>query len=353
MLIDINIYKEQYYEEYKDFFNILKNTKEDIKIINKSKKELEEEALKQEENENYDPNLISDKEDSDDNNKNSYNIPICLECKKHYSNQLNEFYLCNQCLLNNIKTALLTSYIEFILNKSNMINAKENLRVLIQVKACFNSEVQGLVSVQKAINNSKFKFDDIFNEVRSELCLNCAKNLKSKNNYFIKLPCECRICSQQCFFQYVEALKKYLNLYAPNVQYVYVKVVHFLQCFCGFFYHTYDIFYMIEELEKRKLKEQKEVYQDYIKIIWIWRCMNCFIPFSNNNQFYRVNFDTDKIDKKILKSKKDLKHLLCPSCHKKFKDKKVVICNICEFEHQIDKIVKVDEDNEEESCIIF
>ena len=338
-------YKQNYFEKYKIYFNILENTKEDIQIINKSKKELLEEeekkkALKMAEN---DQNLIK-------NNKND--LTICLECKKPYNNILNEFFLCDQCLLNNIKTAFLLSYMEFIKNKTNMINAKENLK-LLESKTFFNSEIQGTVSIRNALNNSKFKFDDIFLEIRKGLCLNCGKNLKGNNDYFIKLPCECRICTQKCFFDYVETLKRILNLYNRNTQYLYVKVVNFLECFCGYFYHSFDVFYMIDELGKRKLKKQKEFYQDYIKLIWIWRCMICLNPFENNHMFYRVIFDTDKFDKNILKSKKDLKHLLCNTCREKLNNDKVIFCRICEFEHQVSDIVEVDAFNEEDSCIIF
>ena len=81
--------------------------------------------------------------------------------------------------------------------------------------------------------------------------------------------------------------------------------------------------------------------------------MGCYKPFNSKEKFHRVIFDTDKLDKNILKSKKELKHLLCDSCKKKIKDAKVIFCSICEFEHQIKKIVNVDQLNEEESCSIF
>ena len=327
-------YKINYYEEFKSYFNILKNIKEDIQVIN--------------------GNFLKQKEEDDDNNK---NLPICLECKKQ-SYKLNEFFcLCDNCLLNNLKTSLLTAYMGFIQEKSNMIKGKEKLNYLLR-KTVFNSEVQGMVPIQTALNNTEFKFEDIFLDVRIKLCIYCGENLKSKDDYFIKFPCDCRICSQSCFFNYVEILKQILNLYEKTEPYVYVKYINYLECFCGYFYHTNDVLYMINELEKRKLEEQKKVYQDYIKYVWIWKCMICLSPFKSKYMYYRVFLDTDeigkKIDTKLLKSKKDLKHLLCSSCRQKLnKDEKIIPCKICEFDHKVKNIVEVDEFNEEDSCSVF
>ena len=338
-------YKINYYEEFKSYFNILKNIKEDIQVINGN-------FLKQKEED--DENLRSEIEQNIDNNK---NLPICLECKKQ-SYKLNEFFcLCDNCLLNNLKTSLLTAYMGFIQEKSNMIKGKEKLNYLLR-KTVFNSEVQGMVPIQTALNNTEFKFEDIFLDVRIKLCIYCGENLKSKDDYFIKFPCDCRICSQSCFFNYVEILKQILNLYEKTEPLVYVKYINYLECFCGYFYHTNDVLYMINELEKRKLEEQKKVYQDYIKYVWIWKCMICLSPFKSKYMYYRVFLDTDeigkKIDTKLLKSKKDLKHLLCGSCRQKLnKDEKIIPCKICEFDHKVKNIVEVDEFNEEDSCSVF
>jgi hypothetical protein len=93
-------YKQNYYEEFKNYFNILENIKENIQIINKKEKpEIKEE------------NNLIDIDNNDDLNNNKENLTICLECKKPISGKINEFFLCEECLLNNIKTALLSSYI--------------------------------------------------------------------------------------------------------------------------------------------------------------------------------------------------------------------------------------------------
>ena len=225
-----------------------------------------------------------------------------------------------------------------------------------------NSEVQGNVSISKAINNTKYKLKDILLEIRKNLCLYCGNSLNSPKNYFFKLPCECRICSQKCFMEYTTMISQNIIVESQKMNSRYSKYVNMLQCFCGFLYHSLDFLLIIQELEKRNLKDQKKMYQNYIINIWTWRCMKCFCPFKVNGTFLRILFDTDKIDKKLLKSKNDLKHLLCDDCNGKYNIyneedeiyKKNIYCDICEFEHRITKIKKVDENNEEESdCSIF
>ena len=165
-----------------------------------------------------------------------------------------------------------------------------------------------------AINNSNYKFEDLFLDIRSELCLYCGENLISKNDYYIELPCKCRICCQECFLGYIKVMKDLLTL-DDNPEYQeYVKHINFLNCFCGYTYHSLDILYMIQEMDKKKLNDQKEMYQDFIRNLWNWRCMLCHRTFNRFQKFYRIIFETDKIDKKLLKSKDDLRHLLCGNC---------------------------------------
>ena len=348
-------YPKKYYEEYKSYFNILRNIKENIQIINQIEKPKEKEN----------PQLIDDDNDdniSDNEEKNKQrdldkdNLPRCLECHKP-SRKLNElFFLCDECLLTDIKTALLTSYMGFIQKKSNLFNGKVN--ELFESNTFFKSEVQGLTPITKALNNSKYKLEEIFLDIRSNLCLNCSENLKSKNNYFIKLPCECRICSQNCFSEYIKTLKYYIiadkKKDDDEEEDVYLKRFSLLRCFCGFIYHTFDIINMIQEMDKRKLKVEKELYQDYLKNIWNWRCMVCFRRFRKDYYFNRIYFETDKFDKKLLETKKYFTHLVCRSCLEENNNKnKIIFCSICEFEHTIKKSNEVDENNEEESCVIF
>ena len=363
-------YKQKYFEEYKDFFNILKNTKEDIKIINKkienkdnnqeNEKEVKEEKkvkeLKEEkeEKEEHILDLINEEKNIPDNKENTL---LCFECKKPYY-ELNDFALCKNCLLNNLTTALLGVYIDYIQKKdvNNLNNPSENFTLLLKQSYCTISEIQKNISVYEAINNSNIKIKDLLLSIRKKLCLYCAENLKSDSDYFIKLPCECRICSKNCFLNYIKMMKRYITLNDNPNNENYAKYINFIKCFCGFTYHSLDVLEMIQEMEKRKLDEEKELYQEYIKNMWNWRCMLCHKSFRINKKSYRFYFDTDKIDKKLLKSKKDLKHLICGDCYKENINQledKYIYCRICEFEHKMDKIIEVNKDNEDGGCLIF
>ena len=352
-------YKQKYYEDNKKFLNQLKNTKEDIKIINRKPKEEKKEIDKSEENShaldliNDDGDIEDDKNDKNkDNNEN--NQPICLECKRPYSHQLNSFYLCNKCLLNNLKSALLGVYIEFIQHEENLINTMKKLKLILQKTPCSISEIQNNTTIYEAINNSNFKFEEIFLDIRKKICLYCGENLKSENDYFIKFPCSCRICTQKCFLSYTNMMKKLIILKDSSNNEESTKRLNFLNCFCGYTYHTLDILEMVQETDKRNLKEQKEMYQNYILNLWNWKCMICHKSFNRVDVFYRLIFETDKIDKKLLKPKSNLKHLLCGVCHENtVKEQKVIFCKICDFEHKINKIKKVDENNEDEGCVIY
>ena len=385
-------YKQKYFEEYQNMFNVLKNIKEDIKVINKKREEIikslrpkkveenkenkENKELKEQKEQkkqnlsenqinkgqveehildsysvNDDGNLIT-KNNYKDNNDN-YNESICMECKKSLD-KINVFYLCNDCLLNNLKSALLTVFFEFIQNRDNLIDTKNKLNKMFQETKCTISKAQKNIPISTAIINSNYKFDDLFADVRSLLCLYCGENLKSKSEYYIELPCKCRICSQKCFLNYVEIMKSYITLNDNPSRNDYVKHINFLNCFCGYQYHSLDVLYMIKETDKNKLKEQKEMYQNYLVNLWNWRCMSCQKTFNRCGQFYRIILETDKIDVKLLKSKDDLRHLICGYCYEKLiKDEKNIYCQICEFFHTIKKKKEVDEYNKEEGCTIF
>ena len=357
-------YKQKYFEEYVEMFNVLKNIKEDIKVINKKREEIhkiengkkpevkEEQKLIDEEEHILDS--VNDDEDVNKNNTNNNNNEIlCLQCKNPY-NKLNDFYLCDNCLLNNLKTALLTAYFQFIQNPDNLINAKEKFNSTLSSTKCSISEIQKNISLYSALNNSKINYKDLLLDIRSSLCVNCTQNLNSKNDYYIKLPCKCRICNEKCFLDYIERMKGFITLDENPERQEYVKHINFLSCFCGYTYHSLDILNMIQEMDKRKLNNIKEMYQIFIRNLWNWRCMLCHKTFNRLENFFRVIFETDNIDIKLLKSKDDLRHLLCGSCKiNVVKEQKVIFCKICELEHKIKKIKDVDEFNKDDGCVIF
>ena len=369
-------YKKEFYKEHQKNLNNLINLKENsiprnnnnINFYNfenqyQSRDRKEEEKNNMVEKNNRKENInefksINKSINKSENNENKYpqdnmnNLPVCMECKNPYKNKENAFGLCDECLSNNFKTLLLSAFFEFLRNKSNMVNSKKKFKEFLLNKKCTISFYEN-ISIFEAIFNSKYKFEDLFLSVRKQLCLYCGQS-KEENEYFIELPCKCRICSQNCFMEYINFIKKYIRLQEDNNS-DFLKFVRFLTCFCGFIYNTQHILKLINELINRGMIEQIKIYQDYINNIWNWKCCLCMNNFNINEQFCKIAFKCEKIDKKLLNPKTEFKHLLCAGCHHKnnINKQKIIACDICELEHQVVDLKKVNQNNEEENCIIF
>ena len=384
-------YKLNYYEDYKGNLNILIYKKEDLdnfekrqihEVINENRIQIENSSndfwnksninntINNIDNNNININKENFKKDKDGerdikddfdiNNKyiniqekdnlpdNKNNSPRCLECYLPYGNEENVFGLCDNCLLNNIKTLLLTSFFEFIKDKKNLINSREKFREILKQKK-YTISVQDNVSVFEAIFNSKFNFNELFITVRNQLCLYCGNTIKTGNQYFIELPCKCKICSQRCFNGYMNVIQQHImqrKEYNPKL----IKYINLLSCFCGLIYNTQDVLYMIKELEKYEFNSQKKIYQDYILNFWNLTCFLCKNNFTKKKKFGKITFKCEDIDKNLLDSKTKFEHCLCTECfyESNFNFMKIINCNICELDHEIIKLVKVNEYNEEE-----
>ena len=368
-------YKKQFYEEHQKNLNILINKKENSiprnhininkylfenQYQNRDKKD-EQDNNAEENNRKEKINEFKTKNKSINENEKNKNIhpmdnmknhPVCLECKKIYTNKENAFGLCDECLSNNLKTLLLSAFFEFLKSKENMFNSKNKFKEFLLNKKCTITFHEN-ISIFEAIYNSKFKFEDLFLSVRRQLCLYCGQP-KDENDYFIELPCNCRICSKDCMIDYAKYINKFIRLREDDNSYFY-KYMHNLTCFCGFIYNTQHILKLIHELLMKRMDEQAKVYQDYINNIWNWKCCLCMNNFSTNINFCKIAFKCLKIDKRLLDQKTAFKHLLCEICHQKFKinEQQIIACNICELKHEVVDIKKVNKKNEEENCIIF
>ena len=378
-------YTKKYYEENKKYLNILLNKKENEieKLKEKRKAERESEKIREKQNiikkenknnisssnetnheeklkkENFNKenmqNLNKDiKNSNNDNYKND--SAICSECLFPYSNEENIFGLCDDCLLNILKNTLTSSFYQFLKDKNNLYNSKKKLReFLMNRKSKLPFEEN--ISIWKAFElvSSKYKFEDIFLSARSQLCLYCGKSLNPEEEIFIELPCKCRICSSKCFIGYLDVMEKHIKIDKKSDN-KYFRYLNFLSCFCGFIYNSQNVLYMINELEKKNMKTQKIIYQDYILNIFNWKCFLCLNNFEISKKFVKVYFKCPDNFKKILNSEKEFKHLLCEDCFNKndIKNQKIVACNICEFQHEIIEYKSVDEKNEEDGgCTIF
>ena len=334
--------KENLNEETKHNLNKEKNQNLNVE----KKKNLNEEKknnLNKENKENK--NLINDNYKNDSS--------LCSECFLPYSSGENIFSLCDECLLINLKQKLSSAFYKFLKNKDNLYNSKTKLQKILENKK-YPLPFEENISLWEAIDISKYKFEEIFLSIRSQLCLYCGKTLNIEDKIFIELPCKCRLCSPKCFLGYFDVIEKHITIdrMADNK---YNRYLNFLTCFCGFTYNSQDVLYMINELEKNNMKQQKLIYQKYILNIWNWKCFLCHRNFEITVKFLKVFFKCPDDFKKLLNSEKEFKHLLCEDCFNKndIKNKKVVLCKTCELQHEITEFKGVNEKNEEDGCIIL
>ena len=242
-------------------------------------------------------------------------------------------------------------FLSFVKDKTNMINSQEKLKNLLSQEKCKipNSEN---ISIQEAIDSTKFKLNDILLSIKKNLCLFCCTIKIEKNDFFIQLPCKCKICSEDCFIRYVKYIESNFSLVNNPL---YFKHLNLFSCFCGFVYNTKNLLYLIKATESRKLLVQKEVFKRYLSNLMNWRCFICKNNFESKKEFIKADFDRQNVDKNLLNEKKEFKHLLCNVCLIKYDafPGRNIFCNICESQHKIINLIKVNFYNEETNPINF
>ena len=359
-------YKKEYYKKYSGKLDMLPNIAENILYLNaKSPEETfnkrnidnNQDNGNKNNNQNNQSNKENNKEknfkygnydkiieEQDKNNKD--NLPKCLQCKKSYHHKDNAFGLCNDCLFKELKSQFLTIYFTFLQG-----NKEEDLMSFFQRQKCSIS-IQKDISLSQALFNSGYKFDDLFLKIKKEICLYCGFNINF-DNYYLELPCNCRICKKECFDGYFKVIEKGLEIgYNEETN---NKGFKSLKCLCGFRYDLQAFIYMINKMEEKNLKEQKKTYLEFIKNYFKWKCMICRSNFNNKIKNFCIEFKDENLDKKILK-KIDFRHFICVYCASNYeiqKDKQID-CQFCHSLHLITDIKNLNEENETESdCIII
>jgi len=338
-------YKKNYYEKYSEKLDTLTNIKEEIKFLNlKSPEEYYDKLISQNQNDTNN-GLIND----DDN----LNASKCMQCKKHFFHTENPFGLCNNCLLEILKTELFSAYTNYIRSTRNY--SDNRLESFLYQYTCTIS-IQENVPLINAINNSGYKLKDLLSDVIKNMCLYCADGLVDENDYIIEFPCGCRICKKKdCFDRFMKTLEKSCQKVEENEE-GYINCYPMSACPCGYKYTLQYILSIINDLEKKKLNNKYiEIYYNLIACIWKWKCMICGKNFNFDNKFYRYLFNDDNL-KKILKKKLDFKHSICYRCVKNnnINDSNEFSCKFCNTKHIKNAIKEVDESNKTESdCVII
>ena len=270
----------------------------------------------------------------------------------------NIFNLCDMCIIKEIKTYILQTYLMYLqidINKNSAYRLKQYFaKTEIQISEA------NKISLMQIIQELNLNFDELFTEVRTNICLWCWKNLE-KDNYFIKLPCNCKICSKKCFEKYtkiVEEKNDKVMLKEQENDDKEIIIMPMNECPCGYEYKLNDFVYMIETLQEKKLNSCINTYLKQIKNNWKWDCVFCKKNFSKKIKYIRFYFKDENLDKKFKNNKIEYKHSVCEKCaldkNIKIGDSMKIFCDFCESEHDIEQIKNVGENNKTDSdCIIL
>ena len=346
-------YKKYYYEKYKEQLDMLTNIQENIIYLNS--KNPEEYKNKNNKTKTKQSNSIdgnSEKNSKENNGQhkleesnNNNDFQQCLQCQEFYSHKANIFGLCNYCLRDILKDKIYTYYLTFL--QKGMYNKGTVFKEYFLTRTCSIS-LQEYISLEVALSNSEFKFEDLFSEIKKNMCLYCGNNDNMENNqFYIDFPCQCRICSENCFNKFMEKYVNKNNLIKDNIG-------HPLNmCPCGYFLELNSIYKMIDKVGKMKLnKNYKEILQNLIVNNWKYKCMICRKNYEPKSaKFFILEFSDDKINIKYLPNKTELKHLICAECKSKIEKKANVIgCIFCKSLHKIKTIKEV---GSEGNCLII
>ena len=353
-------YKKDYYEKYSDNLGILPNIKEDLEYLDK-KEYMEpkrdnnpEEPNKKNITNNNDTKLIkNEKEESDNEKENNLkhenDIPKCLECRKEYKHKGNAFFLCNDCLINQFTLNLCDIFFSYLGVNKTFQNGLTELKNIFSKKK-INISIQNDVPLFDAINESGYKFDDLFSETKKIFCLYCGPKYEVIK-YFFKLPCGCRFCSQECMSGFIEYLNKFNQKKITKERYERLPVNY---CNCGY---KYDLKYFVtvfNDLQKLGLIDYQKVFMDSLKIFIQWRCIDCRSIFTNSDIFYIIEFNDKNLDKIISKEINNC-HLICHNCLKEV-HKNNYICKFCNSEHHVTshkRIHSPEDIGKNDGCVIL
>ena len=288
------------------------------------------------------------------NKNNNNNLPVCLQCQNIYNHNENIFSLCKNCLKSILIDQILSVYLEF-LEKGYKKDCEAKFNNYISSIKCTISN-QHNIYLDTAIHNSGFRLKDLFLEIRQSMCIYCAKNIDN-SNFYLELPCKCRICTKNCFEKYIKKIEEMNRLILLDEKNDIMCIIPMTECRCGFKYDLKAFLKMVNEMNNRNEKSFKKVYEEQIKNNWKWICMVCRQNFKKNNQYFRLFMNDDKLDKDLLKNY-ELKHLICETCAKNndindFSNIKQIYCLFCKSEHKIFNLKKVDSGNKTETACIL
>ena len=252
-------------------------------------------------------------------------LSLCKECaQKEISEKFCEKYLSyiNDCLRSQYKDDDISKKFKDFLKSEVNINKKNltleySLYVLSKYQT--NNTLKSLN--EENINNLSSIYNNIFNEVKKNICLICCHKNDNNSENPIIIPCGCHFCSE-----------KHLEFYFKNKNPI-LKEKGFL-CYCSYKYNIKDIYnlgLLFIKSNNNSLNKLKKNILDNLNSILSTECCVCIKKEVVPNKI-RYKDENEK-NNEILSGYKELKHFFCQSCSKQMQDGQTFLCQICDKNH--------------------
>ena len=163
----------------------------------------------------------------------------------------NMLNLCDDCKIIEIKNYILQAYLTYLQLNIYKNSGKKLKQYFSQVECPINQNHN--VPLMDIISESELDFNELFNKIRTNICLWCGNNIDEEKKYFIILPCDCKLCSKDCFDNYIKSVDERNDkviMEDKNSNDREIIIMPMTECPCGYKYKLKDFIYMIQKLKK-------------------------------------------------------------------------------------------------------
>jgi hypothetical protein len=250
---------------------------------------------------------------------------LCKECaKKEITEKFCEKYLSyiNDCLKNQYKYDDISKKFKDLLKSEVNIN-KKNITLEFSIYALSKYQTNNTKKSlnEESINSLSNIYNNIFNEIKKNICLICCHKIDNNSENPIIIPCGCHFCSE-----------KHLEFYFKNKNPI-LKEKGFL-CYCSNKYNIKDIYnlgLLFIKSNNNSLNKLKKNILDNLNSILSKECCVC-IKKEVVPKKIRYKDENGK-NNEVLSGYKELKHFFCQTCSKQMQDGQKFLCKICDKIH--------------------
>ena len=262
---------------------------------------------------------------------------LCNKSFKKYEN-INEYYLCNECLKNEFLNVIIQAYKDFLKENKNK-KLIRNFSSIFEFKSIkinnINTRPYNVIyAYNKNSDDDKININNILSDVINNICAYCLDSnfIKSK-----KLPCNCCFCNENCLKKFLLKIYSFnfdgdINNKKGNFQY---------NCICGNIYSIKQIESLIKICNDISI-ENENLLNELNKLFNVKKsslCISCGNEITNLfNEYYNLKFVPDSTFQNSFST-----HLMCINCFKKINpsSNQRIQCSICNNSHILKQVSKI------------